>query len=80
MPCPLELPKIVKSRPSERLGSAPNDSTALLCVGTGCGAWFELFELVFVQVSELEVGPWTPSPCSEPLQQHVLMSHDLTVK
>lgn len=37
--------------------SAPTDSTVLLCIGAGSGAWFELFELVFVQVSQLEVGP-----------------------
>lgn len=49
--------QIVKSESSERIGSAPTDSTVLLCIGAGCGAWFELFELVFVQVSQLEVGP-----------------------
>ena len=49
--------QIVKSESSERIGSAPTDSTVLLCIGAGSGAWFELFELVFVQVSQLEVGP-----------------------
>lgn len=40
--------QIVKSQSSERLGGAPTDSTVLLRIGAGCGAWFELFELVFV--------------------------------
>lgn len=72
--------QIVKSQSSERLGGAPADPTVLLCIGAGCGAWFELFELVFMQASHLEVGPWTLSLCSEPLKQHLLMSHNLTAK
>lgn len=55
---------------------ATNDSPALLCMGTDCEAFFQLFVLIF----ELEAEPLTLSSCSVLMKQHVLRSFVLMVK
>lgn len=76
IPYPLELPADSKVTVLREAWRATNDSTALLCMGTDCEAFFEPFVLVF----ELEAEPLTLSSCSVLMKQHVLMSFVLMVK